>query len=89
MNNTPGWKVYTMENCPYCRQAKALLKQRGIEFEEISVDANDDAEWERLLKVSGMRTMPQIFQGTELIGGYTDLVEWDRVQGLQAKDQGK
>jgi glutaredoxin 3 len=73
--------VYTMEYCPYCLQAKALLKRRGIPFEEILVPDDDDAQWEALRQRSGMRTMPQIFHGDRLVGGYLEL------SALDARDQ--
>jgi glutaredoxin 3 len=74
-------KVYTMEYCPYCKQAKALLQRRGIEFQEEMVKDDDDAKWAELFKLSGMKTMPIIFSGDKLIGGYTDL------SALDGKDQ--
>jgi glutaredoxin len=38
---------------------------------------DDEAQWEALEKRSGMKTMPQIFVGDRLIGGYTDLADLD------------
>lgn len=81
MSDTP-LKVYTMEVCPYCIRAKELLKQRGIAFEEILVADDDDAAWDALYKKSGMKTVPQIFYGEKLIGGYTDLAALDQKDGL-------
>lgn len=75
-------KVYTMDYCPYCERAKALLKRKGLKFEEIHVDEEDDATWDALYKKSGMRTMPQIFNGEELVGGYTELAALDMKDGL-------
>ena len=69
--------VYTMDYCPYCERAKRLLSQRGIPFEEIRVAEEDDAAWDSLFARSGMRTMPQIFAGERLIGGYTELAAED------------
>jgi glutaredoxin 3 len=69
--------LYTMEYCPYCKQAKGLLTRRGIAFEEILVPDDDNAQWDALYKRSGMRTMPQIFDGDRLVGGYQELVELD------------
>lgn len=74
--------VYTMKYCPYCDSAKALLKQRGVPFEEIVLDTSDDTAWDELYKRSGMRTMPQIFAGERLIGGYSELAELDAEEGL-------
>ena len=75
--------VYTMANCPYCTAAKNLLKQRGIPFEEVFVPWDDDAQWVALYKKSGMKTMPQIFFGEKLVGGYSDLLDLDRNGGLK------
>jgi glutaredoxin 3 len=74
--------VYTMNYCPYCIRAKQLLNQKGVPFEERLVADDDDIEWDRLEKLSGMKTMPQIFHGDQLIGGYNDLAVLDQKQGL-------
>jgi glutaredoxin 3 len=74
--------VYTMAYCPYCVRAKALLKSRGIPFEEVLVPDDDDAQWDALEKRSGLKTMPQIFHGERLIGGYSDLAELDQSDQL-------
>jgi glutaredoxin 3 len=64
--------VWSKYNCPYCDQAKALLKQKGIEFEERKV--GDGFTKEDLLEaVPGARTVPQIFLNEKLIGGFTEL----------------
>jgi glutaredoxin 3 len=64
--------VWSKYNCPYCDQAKALLKQKGIEFEERKV--GDGFTKEDLLEaVPGARTVPQIFLDETLIGGFTEL----------------
>ena len=64
--------VWSKYNCPYCDQAKALLKQRGIEFEERKI--GDGWTKEDLLEaVPTARTVPQIFLNEELIGGFTEL----------------
>jgi len=75
--SAPKVQVYTMDYCPYCERAKSLLKKRGIEFQEIRVADDDDAKWDELYSLSGMRTMPQIFNGEQLVGGYTDLAAQD------------
>lgn len=64
--------VWSKYQCPYCDQAKALLKQKGIVFEERKI--GDGWTREDLLEaVPTARTVPQIFIDDELIGGFTEL----------------
>ncbi len=77
-------KVYTMNYCPFCERAKKLLTQRGISYSEIKVADDDDAQWEQLEKKSGMKTMPQIFNGETLIGGFSDLDALDKKDQLKS-----
>jgi glutaredoxin 3 len=64
--------VWSKTQCPYCDQAKALLTQRGIEFEEKKI--GDGYTKEDLLEaVPSARTVPQIFLDEELIGGFQEL----------------
>jgi len=64
--------VWSKYHCPYCDQAKALLMQRGIEFEEKKI--GDGYSKEELLEaVPNARTVPQIFLNGELVGGFTEL----------------
>lgn len=67
--------VWSKYHCPYCDQAKMLLKQKGITFEERKI--GDGFSREDLLEaVPGARTVPQIFINDELIGGFTELVKF-------------
>jgi glutaredoxin len=64
--------IWSKYHCPYCDQAKALLKQQGIKFEEKKI--GDGYTKEDLLEaVPSARTVPQIFLDDELIGGFTEL----------------
>ena len=64
--------VWSKYHCPYCDQAKALLKQKGIPFEEKKI--GDGYTKEELLEaVPTARTVPQIFLDDKLIGGFTEL----------------
>lgn len=64
--------VWSKYNCPFCDQAKALLKQKGIVFEEKKI--GDGYTKEDLLEaVPTARTVPQIFLDDKLIGGFTEL----------------
>jgi glutaredoxin 3 len=75
-------KMYTTQVCPFCVRAKALLRQRGVEqIEEIRVDL-DPAERERMMAITGRRTVPQIFIGDTHVGGCDDLVALDQKGAL-------
>lgn len=74
--------VYSMKSCPYCVSAKQLLESRNVPFEEILVDYDDDAMWEAMEKRSGMKTVPQIFCGDRLIGGFPELQKSDDADKL-------
>lgn len=76
-------KVYTTSWCPYCVQAKKLLNDRQIPFEEIDCEG-DDALRAWLVEATGRRTVPQIFIGEEAIGGFTDLAALDKKGELRA-----
>ena len=43
-------KVYTTPTCPYCKKAKAWLKEHGVKFEEINVLENEAARHCRMLE---------------------------------------
>ena len=64
--------VWSKNACPFCDQAKNLLKSKGIEFEERNVQT--DWTREQLLEaVPNARTLPQIFLDDNYIGGFTEL----------------
>ncbi|MEI8388868.1 MAG: glutaredoxin 3 [bacterium] len=66
--------AYTVDYCPYCKKAKALLNQKGVDFEDIDITDNEDEMREKLEKIAnGRNTVPQIFINDVSIGGYTDL----------------
>ena len=75
-------KIYTTGSCPYCIQAKSLLKQRGVvELDEVRVDMLP-GEREKMMEITGRRTVPQIFIGSTHVGGCDDLVALDSRGGL-------
>jgi glutaredoxin 3 len=75
-------KMYTTAICPYCIQAKALLKRRGVEqLEEIRIDLVP-GEREHMMQITGRRTVPQIFVGDTHVGGCDDLMALDAKGGL-------
>jgi glutaredoxin 3 len=78
----PPVKIYLTASCPYCIQAKQLLKQRGVaEIEEIRVDLQP-GERQKMMDITGRRTVPQIFIGQTHVGGCDDLMALDGRGGL-------
>ena len=75
-------RMYTTQVCPYCQRAKALLLQRGVQvIDEVHVDL-EPAERERMVALTGRRTVPQIFIGDTHVGGCDDLMALDQRGGL-------
>jgi len=78
----PQVTMYTTAVCPYCVRAKQLLHARGVaEIEELRIDT-DSALLQQMLERSGRRTVPQIFIGSQHIGGFDDLAALDGKGGL-------
>lgn len=75
--------LYTTPWCPFCVRAKALLKQKGVAFEEIDVSRDPDRKREMMEK-SGQRTVPQIWIGKQHIGGCDELFVLERRGELDA-----
>jgi glutaredoxin 3 len=66
--------MYTTAVCPYCIRAKQLLASKGVaQINEIRIDL-DPAEREKMMSITGRRTVPQIFIGDTHVGGCDDLV---------------
>ena len=63
--------IISKPGCPYCANAKSLLKSKGIEFEEIVLGS--DATSVSVKAISGTSTVPQIFFDGEKIGGFEEL----------------
>jgi glutaredoxin 3 len=75
-------KMYTTAVCPYCTRAKQILKARGVShIEEVRIDLSDQ-ERDRMMALTGRRTVPQIFIGDVHVGGCDDLMALDNRGGL-------
>ncbi len=68
--------IYSTPVCPYCHSAKKLLSGKGYHFTEISV-ADPEAR-QKIVEISGMRTVPVIYLKDRLIGGFSDLSALDQ-----------
>ena len=65
--------VWSKDQCPYCVQAKQLLENKGIEYEERNIMHGTWTREQLLEAVPNARTVPQIFLEDEYVGGFTEL----------------
>ncbi len=75
--------MYTTSWCPYCEQARELLRSKGVAFTELDVDAEPKLRAE-MIERSGQYTVPQIFIGSQHIGGAEELQALESSGGLGA-----
>lgn len=64
-------KVYSTPYCPFCTMAKSLLKRSEIPFEDVDVSAPEARA--KIREQSGWPTVPVIYVGKELVGGFDEL----------------
>ncbi len=74
--------MYATAVCPFCVQAERLLRAKGVaQIDKIRIDL-DPARRREMMEKTGRRTVPQIYIGSQHVGGYDDLVALDRAGGL-------
>lgn len=83
MADTTPVTVYTTEPCGFCRQAKALLAARDVDYAEVNL-AKDPVGRADLVALTGQMTFPQIVVGERSIGGFRELIEADQEGRLAA-----
>ena len=74
-------EIYTTPTCPYCHAANSLLRDKGVDYQEITV-LDPDLRQQMTQRANGRRTVPQIFIGDTHVGGYDDMAALDRRGGL-------
>ena len=79
-------KIYTTTWCPYCRNAKMLLDNKNVSYEEINIEEKGMSR-EDLSKITGGMSVPQIVINNESIGGYDNLWALDQSGELDKKLQ--
>lgn len=74
--------MYSTAVCPFCVQAERLLRAKGVsQIDKIRVDLEPERRVE-MMQRTGRRTVPQIYIGSQHVGGYDDLVALDRAGKL-------
>lgn len=63
--------VFSKTYCPYCDKAKKVFNSIGAKYEvlELDQDADGNAIQDALHKMTGQRTVPNVFVGEKSIGG--------------------
>ena len=61
-------KVYSKTVCPQCRMVKKFFEDKGVPFEEINIEKNEDAK--TYLQSLGFQTVPVTVSGDEMIAGF-------------------
>lgn len=74
--------IYTRAFCPYCTRAVQVLKEKGVELNEIDAGMDAKLREEMIQRSNGGRTFPQIFVGDTHIGGCDDMMALDRAGKL-------
>ena len=69
--------IYTSPFCGFCYRAKALLKDKGVDFNEIDVLLHPSKRHEMLERAGGRTSVPQIFIDAHHIGGCDELYALD------------
>ncbi|MBW4476565.1 MAG: glutaredoxin 3 [Tolypothrix brevis GSE-NOS-MK-07-07A] len=66
-------EIYTWRTCPFCIRAKSLLRTKGVEFVEYSVDGDEAARDKMTERANGRHSVPQIFINDRHVGGCDDI----------------
>jgi glutaredoxin 3 len=69
--------IYSSEICTLCNSVENLLNVREIPYEKIMID-EDSSEHTQLTERTGMTSLPQVFIGSMLIGGYQETMAADQ-----------
>jgi glutaredoxin 3 len=68
----PPVTIYTRQACGFCTAAKRLLRDKGISFQEVDTTGAPEKRKE-MIERTGRFTFPQIFIGSQHVGGCDDL----------------
>lgn len=75
-------EIYTWSTCPFCIRAKALLKNKGIDFTEYVINGDEAARSKMVQRANGRRSVPQIFINDQHIGRCDDIHALDPQRNL-------
>ena len=65
--------IYTTAICPLCIAAKRLFQSLNIKYSEVGLDRNSALRMRLAEENEGWRTVPMIFIGDEMVGGFSEV----------------
>jgi len=77
MSAQPRIVIYGNETCAHCAAARMLLTKKRLSFDDIKISGDDELSAE-MLRLSGSRSVPQIFINDQLVGGFDELCALDK-----------
>lgn len=80
--------IWSKDLCPYCREAKNLLKSSGIVFEERNISGPDWTKEQLFEVLPDVKTVPQIFLHGTYVGDYSALLKYYEDHNMWAGNEG-
>lgn len=79
-----GITIFTKPTCKYCQAAKDIMRERGWEYDEVSVPTEVSIVLLQQIIGEPVTSVPQIFLNGEYIGGYTEFITHLRIPSSHA-----
>lgn len=76
--------IYTRAMCGYCSAAKRLLDSKGVAYKELDASFSPELRREMISRANGRSTFPQVFIGSQHVGGCDDLHALEQAGRLDA-----
>ena len=68
-------KMYYAATCPFCTKAQELFTKLGIDqIDKVDVERHEESR-DEMCRLTGRTSVPQIFIGSNHVGGCDDLYE--------------
>ena len=75
-------EVYTNKGCPACVSVKHYLDRKGVDYVEKRRGKSKKTDIEFAIRTKNSKKIPQVFIGGEWIGGFDDVVRYDKAGEL-------
>jgi len=75
-------EVYTNKGCSACVNVKQYLDRKGIQYVEKKLGNSRKTDLEFSVRTKNAKKIPQVFINGEWIGGFDDVVRYDRAGEL-------